>query len=72
MSSSLASSPTPFVPLPRLLPAVPTPGRKAVAQPLAGSADALAIAQAATDVAQRRQLLAAVCADALATQRLAA
>jgi len=71
LSPSLASSPPPFVPLPRLLPAAPPPGRKAVAQPFAGSADALALAQAATDAAQRRQLLAVVCADALAAQRLA-
>ena len=40
LSPSLASSPPPFVPLPRLLPAAPPPGRKAVAQPFAGSADA--------------------------------
>ena len=72
LSPSPASSPQPFVPLPRLLPAVPPPGRKAIAQPFAGSADALALAQAATDAAQRRQLLAVVCADALAAQRLAA
>jgi transcription-repair coupling factor (superfamily II helicase) len=72
LSPSLASSPPPFVPLPRLLPAAPPPGRKAIAQPFAGSADALALAQAVTDAAQRRQLLAVVCADALAAQRLAA
>ncbi len=71
-SPPLASSPPPFVPLPRLLPAAPPPGRKVLAQPFAGSADALALAQAATDAAERRQLLAVVCADALAAQRLAA
>ena len=71
LSPSLASSPPPFVPLPRLLPTAPPPGRKAIAQPFAGSADALALAQAAADAAQRRQLLAVVCADALGAQRLA-
>ena len=70
-SPSPASSPPPFVPLPSLLPAVPLPGRKAIAQPFAGSADALALSQAATEAAQRRQLVAVVCADALAAQRLA-
>lgn len=72
LSPSLAASATPFVPLPRLLPAAPPPGRKAIAPPFAGSADALALAQAATDATQRRQLSAVVCADALAAQRLAA
>ena len=40
-------------------------------RPLAGSADALALAQCATDAATRGQLLAVVSADALAAQRLA-
>jgi len=51
---------------------VPPPGRKSVAQPFAGSADSLALAQAATDATARRQLVAVICADALAGQRLAA
>ncbi|HEY7944954.1 MAG TPA: transcription-repair coupling factor [Casimicrobiaceae bacterium] len=54
------------------MPAAPLPGRKALAQPLAGSADALALAQAAADAAPGRQLVAIVCADALAAQRLVA
>ncbi len=58
-------------PLPRLLPALPAPGRKASAAPLAGSADSLALAQCATEAATRGQLLAVVCADALAMQRIA-
>ena len=72
MSPPLAASPTPFVPLPRLLPAAPPPGRKVAAPPFAGSADALALAQAAIDATQQRRLSAVVCADALAAQRLAA
>jgi transcription-repair coupling factor (superfamily II helicase) len=39
---------------------------------LAGSADALALAQCATSAAARSQLIAIICADALAVQRLAA
>ncbi|HEY2865201.1 MAG TPA: transcription-repair coupling factor [Casimicrobiaceae bacterium] len=54
------------------MPPAPAPGRTAIAQPLAGSADALALAQAATEAVQRRQPVAVVCADALAAQRLAA
>jgi transcription-repair coupling factor (superfamily II helicase) len=58
--------------LPRLLPALPPPGRKASMPTIAGSADALALAQCATDAAKQGQLVAIICADALAVQRLAA
>ena len=57
---------------PRLLPALPPPGRKATARALSGSADALALAQCAGDAATRGQMLVAISADALAVQRLAA
>jgi len=40
--------------------------------PLAGSADALALAQLAAKAAERNELVAVVCAEALAVQRLAA
>ena len=56
----------------RLLPAVPLAGRAATADPLAGSADALALAQLAGDLQRERRLLFVVCADPLAVQRLAA
>ncbi|MEP6943675.1 MAG: CarD family transcriptional regulator, partial [Betaproteobacteria bacterium] len=55
-----------------MLPALPPPGRKATGPSLAGSADALALAQCALEAAARRQLVAVVCADALAVQRVAA
>ncbi|HEX8011189.1 MAG TPA: transcription-repair coupling factor [Casimicrobiaceae bacterium] len=58
--------------LPRLLPTRPLAGRKTLASPLVGSADALALAQSATDAAERGELTAVVCAEALAAQRLAA
>jgi transcription-repair coupling factor (superfamily II helicase) len=54
------------------LPALPPPGRKATAQALSGSADALALAQCASDAVARGQMLVAISADALAVQRLAA
>jgi len=58
--------------LPRLLPERPLAGRKTLAKPLTGSADALALAQYATDATERGELTAVVCAEALAAQRLAA
>jgi transcription-repair coupling factor (superfamily II helicase) len=64
----ITASPT----LPRLLPALPPPGRKASLPALAGSADALALAQCAANAATLGQLVAIICADALAVQRLAA
>jgi transcription-repair coupling factor (superfamily II helicase) len=54
------------------LPALPPPGRKVSSQALSGSADALALAQCAADATVRGQMLVAICADALAVQRLAA
>jgi transcription-repair coupling factor (superfamily II helicase) len=42
-----------------------------IATPLAGSADALALAQLASDAASRRQLVSVVCSEALDAQRLA-
>jgi len=57
--------------LPALAPAVPEPGRKAALERLAGSADALALAQLATPCVAKRRMLAVIAADALATQRLA-
>jgi len=59
-------------PLPRLLPALPAPGRKVSAAALTGSADALALAQCALDARTSGQLLSVVCADPLAVQRIAA
>src|SRR5438477_11369907 len=58
--------------LPRLLPERPLAGRKTLAKPLTGSTDALALAQYATDATERGELTAIICADALATARLAA
>ena len=58
--------------LPRLLPERPLAGRKTLAKPLTGSADALTLAQYATDATERGELTAVVCAEALAAQRLAA
>ena len=58
--------------LPRLLPVRPLAGRKTLARPLTGSADALALAQYATEATERGELTAVVCAEALAAQRLAA
>ena len=57
--------------LPRLLPELPARGRKVLAPPLAGSADALALAQCATTTAERGECIAVVCAEALSAQRLA-
>ena len=56
---------------PRLLPERPLPARKTLAAPLTGSADALALAQYAASAAERGELTAIVCSEALAAQRLA-
>src|SRR5215468_187876 len=69
---SVPSAALPSLALPRLLPARPRPGLRAVAASLAGSADALALAQQAAAAAERGELTAIVCAEALAVQRLAA
>src|SRR5437773_6399790 len=57
--------------LPALARRLPDAGRKIAFEPLAGSADALALAQLATRCASDHRILAVICADALATQRLA-
>jgi transcription-repair coupling factor (superfamily II helicase) len=61
---------TPLDGLPSLAPALPPAGRRVAMPPLAGSADALALAQLADTLASDRRTLAIVCADALAAQRL--
>jgi transcription-repair coupling factor (superfamily II helicase) len=58
--------------LPHLLPEPPATGRRILAPPLAGSSDALALAQYASTAAERGEFVAIVCAEALALQRLAA
>jgi len=67
-SSGVAAASLPA--LPRLLPEPPAAGRKTLAPPLAGSSDALALAQYATSASARGELVAVVCAEALAVQRL--
>ncbi|MEO8485694.1 MAG: transcription-repair coupling factor [Betaproteobacteria bacterium] len=62
---------SPLVPLPRLVPPLPEPGRRVTLVPLAGSADALALAQLARDGAAAGRPLAILTADSLAAQRLA-
>src|SRR5439155_5555060 len=62
---------SPLATLPALARRLPDAGRKTVLEPLAGSADALALAQLATQCAHDHRILAVICADALATQRLA-
>ncbi len=57
--------------IPALAAVLPDRGRRIAVAPLAGSADALALAQLAVRVASEQRTLAVVCADALAVQRLA-
>jgi len=57
--------------LPRLLAQAPSPGRALQAPPLAGSSDALSLAQYATSAAERAELVAVICAEASAVTRLA-
>jgi transcription-repair coupling factor (superfamily II helicase) len=57
--------------LPRLIPEPPARGLRALASPLVGSADALGLAQLAASAAERGELLAVICAEAFAVQRLA-
>src|SRR6266542_3130938 len=64
-------SSSPLATLPQLAPRLPDAGRKIALEALAGSADALTLAQLATQCTNDRRILAVVCADALATQRLA-
>src|SRR5437870_6440577 len=63
-------SSSPLATLPALARRLPEPGRKIAIEPLAGSADALALAQLAVRCAREHRILAVVCADALAMQRL--
>jgi transcription-repair coupling factor (superfamily II helicase) len=70
-TAARAARASPLDGLPSLVPALPDPGRRVALLPLAGSADALALAQLADALAADRRTLAIVCADALAAQRLA-
>ncbi len=65
------SSASPLVTLPALAPAPPAAARKAALPPLPSGADALALAQLAIAAKREGRVLAIVCADALALQRLA-
>ena len=69
LSSPLPTTAAPA--LPELRPALPAAGRKTSVPALAGAADALALAQCATSAAKQSRLVAILCADALAVQRLA-
>src|SRR6476661_2096553 len=62
----------PFATLSSLVSAIPERGMRRTLQPLAGSADALAFAQLALGARVQHRTLAIICADALATTRLAA
>ncbi len=62
---------SPFATLPRLAPTIPDTGKRVTLAPLAGSADALALAQLAVDCARAGRTLAVLAADPLAAQRLA-
>jgi len=57
--------------LPALVPEPPKVGQRLRCVPLAGSADALALAQLASRAASERRTVTIVCADALAMRRLA-
>ncbi|HJU23737.1 MAG TPA: transcription-repair coupling factor [Casimicrobiaceae bacterium] len=60
-----------FAALPSLVPRLPPAGQRATLPPLAGSADALALAQIGLDARNARRMLVVICADALAATRLA-
>ncbi len=68
-----ASAPiaNPFATLPALVPALPESGRRVALPALAGSADAVALAQVALAARDAHRILAIVCADAHAAARLA-
>ena len=53
-----------------MLPELPTPGGKTLAPAFAGSSDALALAQLATQAATDKRLVVVLCADAVSVQRL--
>src|SRR5689334_11627051 len=61
----------PFATLPSLAPVLPESGRRLVLPPLAGSADALALAQIGLAARRQHRMLAVVCSDALSATRLA-
>ena len=69
-AAAAAARASPLDGLPSLVPALPAPGRRVAMPPLAGSADALALAQLADATATRQRMLVIVCADSLAAQRL--
>jgi hypothetical protein len=69
--ASAAVAATSVATLPRLAPSIPAAGQRVALPPLAGSADALALAQLALQCMQAGRLLAVIAADALAAQRLA-
>jgi len=69
--ASAAVAATPVATLPRLAPPIPAAGQRVTLPTLAGSADALALAQLALDCVQAGRPLAVLAADALAAQRLA-
>ena len=70
-AAPVANTVAPLAALPALAPRIPVAGQKSTVAPLAGSADALALAQVALQATTARRTLSIVCADALATQRLA-
>jgi len=70
--ASAAVAALPVATLPRLAPAIPAAGQRVALPPLAGSADALALAQLAVDCAKSGRPLAVLAADSLSAQRLAA
>ncbi|HEV2220760.1 MAG TPA: transcription-repair coupling factor, partial [Casimicrobiaceae bacterium] len=65
-----ATTANPFAALPALVPALPEAGRRTALPALAGSADALALAQVALEARDQHRSLAIVCADAHAAARL--
>ncbi len=65
-----APAASPLAGLPSLVPTLPDAGRRVTLAPLAGSADALALAQLAESASAQRRTLAIVCADSLSAQRL--
>jgi len=66
----LAPCASPLAALPALAPPPPAPGRKTAFGPLPAGADALALAQLALAAKRENRVVAIVCADALAVQRL--
>src|SRR5690348_2999712 len=67
-----ASPANPFAALPSLVGELPPAGKRIALPPLAGSADALALAQIGVDAHAEKRMLVVVCSDALAATRLAA